>query len=159
MAKIVETSYRENYGAHSWDGTGECPQHWKNKGGSTYVFLNASNDDIESIIGHSSDYSEETIMGIGEVENIDDVWEEWEERTYWTKAEDGTWLRERFSPKDDYSMRRGLKSYKHTWVYGTTINHDTAKYSVRYEFKNGMVANSEEEATEIFEHLNKRAMA
>jgi len=26
----------ENYGAHDWDGTGECPQYWKFKGGSDY---------------------------------------------------------------------------------------------------------------------------
>ena len=25
--------YRENYGAHAWDGKGICPQYWKNKGG------------------------------------------------------------------------------------------------------------------------------
>lgn len=24
--------YRENYGAHCWDGEGACPQGWKNKG-------------------------------------------------------------------------------------------------------------------------------
>jgi hypothetical protein len=26
----------ENYGAHDWDGEGECPQRWKFKGGSEY---------------------------------------------------------------------------------------------------------------------------
>ncbi len=25
--------YMENYGAHDWDGKGECPQRWKSKGG------------------------------------------------------------------------------------------------------------------------------
>lgn len=34
---ILVTQYRENYGAHAWDGTGACPQHWKNKGGSEYI--------------------------------------------------------------------------------------------------------------------------
>ncbi len=29
---IITTQYQENYGAHDWDGTGSCPQHWKNKG-------------------------------------------------------------------------------------------------------------------------------
>ena len=37
MIIVVETQYRENYGAHSWDGEGECPQYWKNKGGETYI--------------------------------------------------------------------------------------------------------------------------
>ena len=26
----------ENYGSHAWDGTGECPQFWKPKGGTDY---------------------------------------------------------------------------------------------------------------------------
>ena len=34
---ILNTQYCENYGAHDWDGTGECPQYWKNKGGSEYI--------------------------------------------------------------------------------------------------------------------------
>ena len=33
MMKIVaDYQYAENYGYHSWDGEGECPQHWKMKG-------------------------------------------------------------------------------------------------------------------------------
>ena len=35
----VETQVRENYGAHTWEGKGECPQYWKNKGGSTYMLI------------------------------------------------------------------------------------------------------------------------
>ena len=37
MASLITTQYRENYGAHDWDGTGECPQYWKNKGGYDYM--------------------------------------------------------------------------------------------------------------------------
>jgi hypothetical protein len=38
---VIHTQYRENYGAHNWDGgEGKPPQHWKNKGGGTYVFDN-----------------------------------------------------------------------------------------------------------------------
>ena len=33
----INTQVRENYGAHDWDGNGECPQYWKNKGGDEYV--------------------------------------------------------------------------------------------------------------------------
>jgi hypothetical protein len=28
----------ENYGAHDWDGEGECPQHWKFKGGEDFFY-------------------------------------------------------------------------------------------------------------------------
>lgn len=34
---LVITQLRENYGAHSWDGEGACPQYWKNKGSYEYV--------------------------------------------------------------------------------------------------------------------------
>ena len=38
MAKLlITTQTYENYGAHDWDGTGQCPQYWKAKGGSDYV--------------------------------------------------------------------------------------------------------------------------
>ncbi len=37
MKLYVYTQVRENYGAHSWDGQGECPQGWKCKGGDVYL--------------------------------------------------------------------------------------------------------------------------
>jgi hypothetical protein len=38
MAKLlITTQVYENYGAHDWDGTGECPSYWKAKGGCDYV--------------------------------------------------------------------------------------------------------------------------
>jgi hypothetical protein len=38
MAKLlITTQVYENYGAHDWDGKGECPSYWKAKGGSDYV--------------------------------------------------------------------------------------------------------------------------
>jgi len=33
---VVTTQVRENYGAHCWDGEGQCPVHWKYKGGNEY---------------------------------------------------------------------------------------------------------------------------
>jgi hypothetical protein len=38
MSKLlITTQTQENYGAHDWDGEGQCPQYWKFKGGSDYV--------------------------------------------------------------------------------------------------------------------------
>ena len=37
MKLVIQTQFRENYGAHDWDGKGECPQYWKFKGGDTYI--------------------------------------------------------------------------------------------------------------------------
>ena len=31
MKLHITCQYMENYGAHDWDGQGECPQHWKFK--------------------------------------------------------------------------------------------------------------------------------
>lgn len=41
MSKLlIITQVYENYGAHDWDGEGECPQYWKAKGGNEYVVKN-----------------------------------------------------------------------------------------------------------------------
>jgi len=39
MKLVIVTQVFENYGAHEWDGTGDCPQYWKAKGGDEYVFV------------------------------------------------------------------------------------------------------------------------
>jgi hypothetical protein len=33
---VLTTQVYENYGAHDWDGEGDCPQYWKAKGGHEY---------------------------------------------------------------------------------------------------------------------------
>ena len=48
MKIVMQTQILENYGAHDWDGTGECPQYWKPKGGNTYVLHGVS---IEQAMG------------------------------------------------------------------------------------------------------------
>ena len=66
----VQTQYRENYGAHNWDETGECPQDWKNKGGDTYV-LYPSVDviEFEKAISYVNDYSEVFVIFTDEHED------------------------------------------------------------------------------------------
>ena len=44
---VINTQHKENYGAHDWDGKGECPQYWKFKGGTTYVLPNFK--DIDNV--------------------------------------------------------------------------------------------------------------
>ena len=38
MQLLITTQTQENYGAHDWDGVGECPSYWKFKGGQDYKF-------------------------------------------------------------------------------------------------------------------------
>jgi hypothetical protein len=67
---VIDTQYKENYGAHNWDGTGECPQYWKFKGGSSYkitgvplnIDYHAVVDMVRSDIEHSDHFSEQYIL-------------------------------------------------------------------------------------------------
>lgn len=47
---LITTQVLENYAAHDWDGEGECPQHWKAKGGNEYVIKNVDECDMIDII-------------------------------------------------------------------------------------------------------------
>lgn len=51
MMLVIRTQYMENYGAHDWDGIGECPQYWKMKGGSEYKVMNVPlNIDYQEVV-------------------------------------------------------------------------------------------------------------
>lgn len=79
MKIVITTQFRENYGAHDWDGIGECPQYWKFKGGSEYIIDDVQEhvklndffgkkcemivDSIRPKIEHKSEYAEEYILG------------------------------------------------------------------------------------------------
>jgi|GEM_PF-3912904 len=72
MLLIIDTQYRENYGAHDWDGEGECPQRWKNKGGSSIKISGAPESTnllaLESLafdaFSHYDDFCEEFVLGV-----------------------------------------------------------------------------------------------
>lgn len=51
MSKLlITTQVYENYGAHDWDGEGECPQYWKAKGGVDYVIKNVDECDMIDVV-------------------------------------------------------------------------------------------------------------
>jgi hypothetical protein len=50
MKLHIITQYMENYGAHDWDGEGECPQYWKMKGGEDYFILNVDETEVDAAI-------------------------------------------------------------------------------------------------------------
>jgi hypothetical protein len=68
MMLVISTQLYENYGAHDWDGTGECPQYWKAKGGSEYkiigVPLNINYDAVVAMaaVEQDNDHFRETIL-------------------------------------------------------------------------------------------------
>jgi hypothetical protein len=61
MMLVIRTQFMENYGAHDWDGQGECPQYWKMKGGSEYKVTN---------VPLNIDYQEVVSMANVETDNI-----------------------------------------------------------------------------------------
>ena len=68
----VMTQIHENYGAHEWDGVGECPQMWKAKGGEDYIIMGApSVEDAEHFVEYrvcsSDEYSSEEVVSSTEV--------------------------------------------------------------------------------------------
>lgn len=72
MSKLlITTQVYENYGAHDWDGKGECPQYWKAKGGDEYVILGVDECDMIDIIADrarrlvekDNDFVEEFVIG------------------------------------------------------------------------------------------------
>lgn len=80
MRLILSAQYQENYGAHDWDGTGECPQYWKMKGGRDYsvdlealpaefVYSQILKTAIE-VIQYSTHYESMTVMQYGTVNDI-----------------------------------------------------------------------------------------
>ena len=68
MKLVLITQVRENYGAHDWDGTGTCPQYWKNKGGSEYIL-----EDLEHYLSINDDFFTKKVRMIVEaiVPNIE----------------------------------------------------------------------------------------
>ena len=68
MMLVIRTQFMENYGAHDWDGEGECPQHWKFKGGSEYKLTGVDpTSDIQDYINladveYSNEYAREYIL-------------------------------------------------------------------------------------------------
>jgi hypothetical protein len=77
MKLMISTQYMENYGAHDWDGEGECPQYWKFKGGEDYFFRLLSEswdipklvDALRSKVEWSDEYSRQYIVGYEVVED------------------------------------------------------------------------------------------
>ena len=76
MKLLITTQVRENYGAHDWDGTGECPQYWKFKGGNEYLVLNVEPSQVEETFNavasqckEDNDYFEEYVLSYDLVED------------------------------------------------------------------------------------------
>ena len=147
MKIVVSTQFRENYGAHDWDGQGECPQYWKCKGGSTYVLHDvdvagamggATFDLVSDVVASSDDYSEEYVVNMVLVDDIDynesDYIDEWESIIN-LRLIDGKVLAHRKTERDmgtDVAIKRKYESW-------TQVKGEREDYQCSYEFTNGEI--------------------
>jgi hypothetical protein len=146
---VLNTQYMENYGAHSWDGEGECPQHWKPKGGSTYVVtdksLLSSPEAIEEIrfhISHSDEYSSVIVRGEELVSADATVCEDWETLNEVYRAEDGTYRVKSVTDNRDHGSMRHQIAFK---TVDKPLAGERGDFSVEYELTNGRTAHSDEQ--------------
>ena len=149
---VIQTQHRENYGAHNWDGEGECPQHWKFKGGNTYFVTDLSTANINQIaqkgiptltllIESRNEMFEEYILDweIRDLGKNGDgkgpICEPWE-----TPIEfyyDSGWkCRTHHTPGSEYSMwNRAIIGRAEQWTPG--VGNTRTDYACQYKTKNG----------------------
>ena len=110
MKLVIVTQFRENYAAHDWDGIGECPQGWKNKGGEIFV-MDIDPNEINSIdfeepevireliplIEHSTEYSTEDVIDWRFADEGEKICLDWEVPFVITRQSDGTFLCTQFT--------------------------------------------------------------
>lgn len=162
MKIVITTQVRENYGAHDWDGTGECPQYWKCKGGDTYVVPNLSVDHVlkvkdiviptlKALIESRNEGFEEYVIDWSILDDDAVVCSEWETpfELFW---EQGRWVARRTVDNGQYGyMRREVASK--TEQYDMLMAGGRENYRVVYAMRNGDSVTGEQ----VSEYLAKAA--
>tara|TARA_R110000772_G_scaffold42751_6_gene99032 strand:- start:2385 stop:2921 length:537 start_codon:yes stop_codon:yes gene_type:complete len=144
MKLVIQTQFKENYGAHDWDGEGECPQYWKFKGGETYVFPNLIPNDVTRIresgiptlgnlIESKSDYSEEYILDWTFEDDDAVVCEHWES-PWILEYSGGKWSAKRIQENDGL-YHNDIKSKCESYFMG--LEGDRISYSQEFKMSNG----------------------
>lgn len=156
---VIYTQYKENYGAHDWDGKGECPQYWKFKGGDTYVLPNCGeNADVDAIlemvtpfITHSDDYSEEYIISAEVVDSYAKVGESWETITEFNLIGGTVNFMKVTDNREDGWMRREILEKIETWTGSLESKSGRDNYRVEFLMDDGDSCYSETELRAWFE--------
>ena len=154
---VIHTQYKENYGAHDWDGTGECPQHWKFKGGTTYVVPNFKApavtqevvNQLRELIEYSNYGSKEYILDYSIVPSTEKVCEDWESPIQINlDAEQPIALRV-LDNREDGWMRSEILEKTESW---TMMPEGERKgYSATYLMRDGDECNSESDLKNWFD--------
>lgn len=146
MKLVITTQIRENYGAHDWDGVGQCPQHWRCKGGDVYVVPNLIPAQIwkiekngvptlRSLIETRNHAFEETVIDWSIVDDAATVTEPWN-TPFSLQYVDGCWIASRTIMNDEYGcMRREIASKTERYVMQPA--GERSEFLVTFTMQNG----------------------
>ena len=145
MKLLIQTQIQENYGAHDWDGSGECPQRWKFKGGNTYVVDGVTEAQkvriecegiptLEKLLNEDNDSYREYVIDARVIADDASEGEEWE-TPYRLSYELNRWVARRTVENGEFGyMRREIKSKTQTYVLGTA--GERLQYAASYLLRN-----------------------
>lgn len=147
MKAIIQTQHLENYAAHDWDGEGECPQYWKPKGGSTYIFNCTIEENmdpewwarVEAACTSKSDYFQEYSIGETVVDDIDfrvsDHTPDWDAPYYGTIKEDRISFHRTTENRPMSGMRAEIA--KEFSAHDVLDNGEEVHHGISFEMVNG----------------------
>jgi hypothetical protein len=153
MKIVISTQIRENYGAHDWDGVGQCPQYWKCKGGDIYVIpeltvaqvlkiKEAGIPTLKALIESRNVGFEEYVADWSILDDDATVCEPWETpfNLFW---EGGRWVARRTVENGEYGYMNSAVASK-TEQYDMLPRGGRENYSVVYTMRNGDAVTGEE---------------
>ena len=167
MKAIIQTQHLENYAAHDWDGEGECPQYWKPKGGSTYIFNCTIEENmdpewwarVEAACTSKSDYFQEYSVGETVVDDIDfrvsDHTPDWDAPYYGTIKEDRISFHRTTENRPMSGMRAEIA--KEFTAYDVLDNGEEVHHGVAFEMVNGDVIKFSELRAWLDVHVKEAA--
>lgn len=147
MKLVIYTQFMENYGAHEWDGKGQCPQYWKVKGGSAYVVENLSPKQVQAALDSGcptlcgllkvdNDFIREWVISIISLDDDETVGDSWETPITLSYV-DGKWTAKEVIINDEFScLRKEIAMATRTW---TLVPGNHADFKTVYTLVDGRV--------------------
>ena len=155
---VIQTQYKENYG---WS---EGTDHWKFKGGTTYVLPNCGDADVDEVlsvitpyIAYHNDASAEYILSAEVVPFNKKVVEDWETTTEFTLLGDEPAFMKVTDNREDGWMRREILEKIETWTGCLESDSGRKDYNVEFLMEDGDFCHSNKELSEWLEAQNEVA--
>jgi len=166
MKLLIQTQIQENYGAHDWDGSGECPQRWKFKSGNTYVVDGVTEAQkarieregiptLEKLLNEDNDSYREYVIDYQVIADDASEGEPWE-TPYRLSYVDGRWVARRDIDNGEYGyMRREIATKHETYVLGEA--GERLQYAAAYTMRNGKTVVGDDELRSALEEMEEVA--